>query len=154
MRSIVLWISIGMCLYGWYIFSFMMTSSNGDFSVILAICAGNSPVTGEFPAQRTVTWSFSVFFDLCLNKRLSKQSWDWWFETPSRPLWRHCNVISNFKRSCLVIMGVICRNHIMQTYAPLGTSQWWLIFGQNTHLDFYHNPSNMLSLHHSAQLET
>ena len=31
------------------------------------------------------------FFDLRLNKRLSKQSWRWWFETPSRPSWRHCN---------------------------------------------------------------
>ena len=31
------------------------------------------------------------FFDLRLNKRLSKQSWGWWFETPSRPLWRHSN---------------------------------------------------------------
>ena len=58
---------------------------------LLAICAGNSPVTGEFPAQRPVTRSFGVFFDLHLNKRLSKQSWGWWFETPSRPLWRHCN---------------------------------------------------------------
>ena len=52
---------------------------------------GNSPVTGEFPAQRPVTQSFGVFFDLRLNKRLSKQSWGWQFETPSRPLWRHCN---------------------------------------------------------------
>ena len=41
------------------------------FSALLAICAGNSPVTGEFPAQRPVTRSFDVFFDLCLNKRLS-----------------------------------------------------------------------------------
>ena len=32
------------------------------------------------------------FFDLHLNIRLSKQSWGWWFETLSRPLWRHCNV--------------------------------------------------------------
>ena len=37
------------------------------FSALLAICAGNSPVTGEFPAQRPVTRSFDVFFDLCLN---------------------------------------------------------------------------------------
>ena len=43
------------------------------FSALLAICAGNSPVTGEFPAQRPVTRSFGVFFDLRLNKRLSKQ---------------------------------------------------------------------------------
>ena len=27
-----------------------------------------------------------------VNKRLSKQSWGWIFETPSHPLWRHCNV--------------------------------------------------------------
>ena len=47
------------------------------FSTSLAICAGNSPVTGEFPAQRPVTRSYDVFFDLRLNKRLSKQSWSW-----------------------------------------------------------------------------
>ena len=41
--------------------------------------------------QKPVTWSFDVFFDLRLNKRLSKQSWGWWFGTPSCPLWRHCN---------------------------------------------------------------
>ena len=34
-----------------------------------------------------------VFSSICLNKRLSKQSWGWWFETPSRPLWRHCNAL-------------------------------------------------------------
>ena len=61
------------------------------FSALLAIIAGNSPVTGEFPAQRPVTRSFGVFSDLSLNKRLSNQSWGWWFETQSRPLWRHCN---------------------------------------------------------------
>ena len=37
------------------------------FSTLLAICSRNSPVTGEFPTQRPVTWSFDVFFDLCLN---------------------------------------------------------------------------------------
>ena len=61
------------------------------FSALLAICAGNSPVTGEFPSQTPVTRSFDVFCDLRLNKRFSKQSWGWWFETLSRPLWRHCN---------------------------------------------------------------
>ena len=62
------------------------------FSALLAICAGNSPGPGEFPTQRLVTRSFDVFFDLRPNKRSSKQSWDWWFGTLSRPLWRHCNV--------------------------------------------------------------
>ena len=62
------------------------------FSALMAICAGNSQVTGEFPAQRPVARSFDVFSDLRLDKRLSKQSWGWWFEKPSRPLWRHCYV--------------------------------------------------------------
>ena len=57
-----------------------------------------SPLWGEFtghrwiPRTKAVTRSFDAFFDLRPNKRLSKQSWGWWFETPSRSLWRHCNV--------------------------------------------------------------
>ena len=61
------------------------------FSALLGICAGNSPAPGVFPAQRPVTRSFDVFFDLRLNKWLRKQSWGWWFETLSRPSWRHCD---------------------------------------------------------------
>ena len=38
------------------------------FSALLTICAGNSTVTGEFPAQRPVAQSFDVFFDLHLNE--------------------------------------------------------------------------------------
>ena len=41
------------------------------FSVLLAICAGNSPVTSELSAQRPVTRGFDVFFDPRLNKQLS-----------------------------------------------------------------------------------
>ena len=44
------------------------------FSALLALYAGDSPITGEFPAQRPVTRSFGVLFDLRLIKRLSKQS--------------------------------------------------------------------------------
>ena len=62
------------------------------FSALLALCAGNSSVTGEFPAQRPVTRSFDVFFDLRPNERLSKQSGHRWFETLSSSLWRHYNV--------------------------------------------------------------
>ena len=52
--------------------SIMMTSSGAIFSALLAFCAGNSPVTGEFPTQRPVTRSFDICLDLHLNKRLSK----------------------------------------------------------------------------------
>ena len=75
------------------------------FSALLPLCAGNSPVTGEFPSQRPVTRSFGVFIDLCLNKRLSKQSWGWWFETPCS-LWRHWNKLRHIPRSLHINLGL------------------------------------------------
>ena len=70
------------------IFIVMMTSSNGNIFRVTGPLSG----PGEFPTQRPVTRSLDVFFDLHLNKRLSKQPWGWWFETLSWSLWRHCNV--------------------------------------------------------------
>ena len=64
-------------------FGHMMTSWCW-FSAWLAFCPG------------PVTRSFDVFFDLCLNKRLCKQSRCWWFETSSDPLWSHCNATLYF----------------------------------------------------------
>ena len=69
----------------------MMTSPNGNIFRVTSHLCRNSSVPGEFPTQRPVTRSFDVFFDLHLNKRLSKQWWGWWFEMLSCPLWRHCN---------------------------------------------------------------
>ena len=45
----------------------------------------NSPNKGQ--------WRGALMFSLVctLNKRLSKQSWGWWFETSSRSLWHHYN---------------------------------------------------------------
>ena len=70
----------------------MMTSSNGNIFRV------TGPLCGEFTGHRWIPdtkasdaelWCFSLI--CALNKRLSKQSWSWWFETPSRSLWRHCN---------------------------------------------------------------
>ena len=61
------------------------------FSALLAICAGNSPVTGEFPPQRPVTRSFDVFFDLRLNILLNNQDAGDFSCHRSGSLWRHCN---------------------------------------------------------------
>ena len=77
------------------------------FSALLDICAG------EFPAQRLVTWSLDVFFDLPTNKQLSKQSWGWWFEMPSCSLWRQCNdeitlVMSNRIYRCQLFLEKWC----------------------------------------------
>ena len=53
-------------------------------SALLTLCEGNPSVTGRFLSQRP--GCFGVFFDVCLNKRLSKQSRRRWFESP----WRIC----------------------------------------------------------------
>ena len=71
---------------------FMMTSSNGNIFRVTGPLCGEFTGPGEFPTQRPVTRSFDVLFDLHLNKRLSKQPWGWWFETPSWSLWRQRNV--------------------------------------------------------------
>ena len=61
------------------------------FSALLALCAGNSrsPVNSPHKGQ----WHRALMFSLIcsLNKRLSKQPWGWWFESPSHLLRRHCN---------------------------------------------------------------
>ena len=53
---------------------FMMTSSNGNIFRVTGHLCGEFTGPGEFPTQRPVPRSFDVFFDLRLNKRLSKQS--------------------------------------------------------------------------------
>ena len=73
-----------------------------QFSALLALCAENSPFTGEFPSQKPVTRSFDVFYDLRLNKQLSKQSRRRWFEMPSHPFWCHCKGSPHF-----VVLGSI-----------------------------------------------
>ena len=61
------------------------------------------PLCGEFTGHRWIPLtkasdarSLDVFSDLCLNKRLSKQSWSWWFETPSC----HYDVIVMYSVTC------------------------------------------------------
>ena len=74
------------------------------YSALLALCVGDLLVTGEFPSQRPVTLSFDVFFDLRPNKRFSKQSWGWWFETPSRSLWHYYFLFFLFIKTYLTRM--------------------------------------------------
>ena len=73
----------------------MMTSSNRNILRVTGhLCGEFTGPHGEFPAQGPLTRSLNVFFDLGLNKWLSKQSWGLWFETLLCPLWRHCNSLS------------------------------------------------------------
>ena len=87
------------------------------FSALLAIRAENSPVPGEFTAQRPVTRSFDVFFDLRLNKRLSKQLWGWWFETLLYPLWRHriVHIVTYHHHYCVHLIHFFRRSRTVWT---------------------------------------
>ena len=94
-----------------------MMSSNVNIFRVTGPCAGNSPVTGEYPLlppgfplpRRPVTRRFDVFFDLSLKKGFSKQSKRRWFETSSCPLWCHCNVLHKMllPRSDLIIPNIV-----------------------------------------------
>ena len=76
----------------------MMTSSDGNIFRV------TGPLCWEFtgprwiPRTRASDAELWCFFDLRLNRRLSKQSWGWWFETQSGSLWRHC---SDYKSTIL-----------------------------------------------------
>ena len=89
-----------------------MTSSNGNIFRVTGHLCGEFTGHRWIPAQRPVTRSFDVFFDLRLNKRLSKQSWGWRFETLSHPLWRHFNVLSGMvSYTCVVSVCMLDKNH-------------------------------------------
>ena len=89
-----------------YALCIMITSSNGNIFRVTGSLCGEFTGHGELPSQRPVTRSFDVFFDLRLNKRLSKKWRDWLFETPSRSLWRHCNLL------CMFIYGYLLYIHM------------------------------------------
>ena len=108
------------------------------FSALLALCERNPrshpPVTGELSSQGPVTRSFDVFFDPYLDERLCKQSRRWWFETPSRPLWRHCNGMIVIT-PCVRRIGELNPSNMLPTYSlasrcfhlkllSISTSQW------------------------------
>ena len=77
----------------WYLFLLLSWWRHQieTFSALLAFVRGIHRIHRWIPvSQRPVKRCFDVFFDLCM--KLSKQWWDWWFETPSCSLWRHCYV--------------------------------------------------------------
>ena len=110
------------------------------FSALLALCAGDLPVIGEFLSQRPVARSFDVFFDLRLDKRLSKQSWGWWFETPSRPFimtsqladilqttsWKSFSSMKLFRLlfHCMLFLWVQFTDHWFSQWLASFGSQW------------------------------
>ena len=79
--------------YRWLSVS-MMTSLNGNIFRVTGHLRGEFTGPRWIPHTKASDAELDIFFDLRPNKRLSKQSWGWWFETPSRPSWRHRNDIA------------------------------------------------------------
>ena len=97
----------------------MMTSSNGNIFRVTGHLCGEISGHRWIPHTKASDGSLVVFFDLRLNKRLNKQSWGWCFETLSRPLWRHSNVIimTNVATKCWHVWWL----HQMETFSALLT---------------------------------
>ena len=115
------------------------------FSVLLALCVGNSPVTGEFPTQIPVTRICDVFVDLRLNKRLRKQSRGWLFETPSRSSRRqyvsemnHCEQIEVCM--CVLFACAPVKGHVRQGFNGLYAS----LVGCRCYQPYHHHNSNKI----------
>ena len=101
-----------------------------------------------FPVQSPVTWSFDVFFDLRLNKRLNKQLWGWWFETPSRSLW-HCNEQFFLHPLIYVSVGVRMMFSVLGLMPNLWVKQYRNTFGMDIfHLWFFISHTNFCSRTH------
>ena len=84
------------------VLQFMMTSP--DESIFR--------VTGGFPSQRPVTRSCDIFYELRLNKRLSKQSRRRRIETQSRWLRRHWNVHLHMHEAAILKYLLFCINYM------------------------------------------
>ena len=73
----------------------MMTSSNGNIFRVTGHLCGEFTGPRWIPCTKASDTELWCFFDLRPKKLLTKQSWGWWFETPSHPLWRHRNEIAH-----------------------------------------------------------
>ena len=94
-------------------------------SILLDLCERNYLVTGGFPSQRPMTRGFDVFFDLCLNKRLSKESRRWRYKTPSSSLWRHYILYELYSKP------VVHQSRALSMGMYIGRRSWYLILSEN-----------------------
>ena len=101
----------------------MMTSSNG------IIFRATGLLCGEFTGDRLIPFTKAGdaelwrFFDLRLNKRLSERWWGWWFETPSRSSWRHCNAFVPKPYTIFSLMYIIWGHELI--LLSIITPRYW-----------------------------
>ena len=95
------------------------------FSSSLAICTGNTQVPGEFPAQRPVTRSFDVFFDLRLNKRLGNQpNWNSHTQKIVNKISRTLGVMNRLKRYLPISAMKLMYDSLILSHLKFGITNW------------------------------
>ena len=110
----------------------MMTSWNENIFRVTGPLWGEPPVTDGFPSQRPVMWSFDVFFDLHLNKRLIKQSRRWRFEAACWCGFVYVGSVSELPPLTAIITashpGMLATRRCRRStgiYAHLSGRVWW-----------------------------
>ena len=103
MHTDLMWLCLSFCEFMWYIYSVFTPASMAmgwlrhedvmkwKYFRVTGLLWGESTGHRWIPLTKASDHELSCFIYLCLNKRLSKHSRRWWFETPSRSLWCHCN---------------------------------------------------------------
>ena len=125
----------------------MEWKSNGNIYRVTGL------LCGEFTGHRWINLTkasdaeLDAFFDLRLNKRLNKQSGRRWFETPSRPLWRHCHGLTRLdwdKRQsfCYISPHELCTSFVNCCAVLLFISGW--IYPYRPGLLYVHSGNHMI----------
>ena len=109
----------------------MMTSSNGDIFRVTGHLRGEFTGHRWNPRTKASDAELWCFFYLRLNKRLSKQSWGWWFETLSCSLWRHCNVFNGKKAWFSAV-----KDNLIPILYKLYTALFWQWYNSSFNSDF------------------
>ena len=104
---------------------FMMTSSNGNIFRVTGHLCGEFTGHRWIPRTKASDTELDAFFDLRPNKRLNKQSEGWWFETPQRSLWHHCNVTAAWLRSLHTLRDFVRKLQIKFLIENIPSSKEW-----------------------------
>ena len=107
-------------------------SSNGDIFRVIGLLCGEFTGPRWIPCKKACGAEFDVFFDMRLNKPLSKQWWGWWFKTLSRPLWCHCNDVKWCYQDVCVFAWLTANPHWLVLWVSdttpdhfFDTFRWW-----------------------------
>ena len=93
------------------LWKYMMTSSNGNISALLALCAVNPRWRSLVNSLHKSQWRGTLTFSLIFAWLNTKQSWGWRFDTQSRSLRHHCNVWLVYI-CCSLMLGVCVGNSL------------------------------------------